>query len=283
MSEHDQLRATNRTMPASTVIPQLVYDDVPAAIDWLCDKFGFAERWRAGDHRAQLSFGNGTIVVTEPRTSKALHGLQSVMVRVEDADAHHERARDRGARIIDVPKDFPYGERQYTAEDLGGHHWNFSESIADVAPEDWGGVSGPALADTSDTGPTTDPRLSVMLIVDDGPAALAWYKKALGARELWDLGGVAGLQIGGAPFFLHEVNPRNPAETSPRRAGTTSTRIELFVEDPERYVERAVAAGATAGSPVTDHQVPWGNHRQGGFHDPFGHNWSVGDRSPLGR
>jgi PhnB protein len=123
--------------------------------------------------------------------------------------------------------------------------------------------------------------VSVMLIVTDADAAIAWYKDALGAQELWDLGGVAGLHIDGAPFFLHEVNPANPAETSPDRAGMTSVRIELFVDDPDAAVERALAAGATPGSPVVDHQTPWGTHRQGGFHDPFGHNWSVGDRSPL--
>jgi uncharacterized glyoxalase superfamily protein PhnB len=39
------------------------------------------------------------------------------------------------------PTDFPYGERQYGAEDLAGHHWTFSETLADVAPEDWGGIS----------------------------------------------------------------------------------------------------------------------------------------------
>ena len=123
--------------------------------------------------------------------------------------------------------------------------------------------------------------ISVMLIVPDADAAIAWYKDALGAQELWDLSGVAGLHVDGAPFFLHEVNPANPAETSPDRAGMTSVRIELFVDDPDAAVERALAAGATPGSPVVDHQTPWGTHRQGGFHDPFGHNWSVGDRSPL--
>jgi hypothetical protein len=49
--------------------------------------FGFVERWHAGDHRAQLSFGGGTLVVTEPRTSKVLPVRQSVMVRVADVDA----------------------------------------------------------------------------------------------------------------------------------------------------------------------------------------------------
>ena len=123
------------------------------------------------------------------------------------------------------------------------------------------------------------PVISVMLIVPDAGAALAWYRAALGAEELWNLGGVAGLQIGGAPFFLHENNPENPAESSP--AGVTNVRVEVFTDDPDAFIARAVAAGAVAGSAVVDHQLPWGTHRQGGFTDPFGHKWSVGDRSPL--
>jgi uncharacterized glyoxalase superfamily protein PhnB len=132
-----------------------------------------------------------------------------------------------------------------------------------------------------DAAPASLPLISVMLIVPDADAAVAWYRTALGATGLWDLGGVAGLEIGGAPFFLHEVNPTNPKETSPGQAGVTSTRIELFVDDPDGFIERAVAAGATARSPIEDHDMPWGTHRQGGFTDPFGHNWSVGDGSPL--
>jgi PhnB protein len=125
--------------------------------------------------------------------------------------------------------------------------------------------------------------ISVMLIVSDAEAAVAWYKGALGATELWNLGGVAGLEIEGAPFFLHQVNPNNPAENSPDRIGVTSARIELLLDDPDGVRERAIAAGASPGSEVQDHQQLWGTHRQGGFRDPFGHNWSVGDRSPLKR
>jgi uncharacterized glyoxalase superfamily protein PhnB len=135
----------NRTMPPSTVIPVLVYEDVEEAIGWLCDKFGFEVRWQVGDHRAQLWLNGGTVVVTEPRTSNALGGPQSLLVRVTDVRAHCARARERGAKIVSEPRDFQYGERQYTAEDLGGHHWCFSQSIADLLPEDWGGTSGPAL------------------------------------------------------------------------------------------------------------------------------------------
>ena len=63
------------------------------------------------------------------------------MVRVADADSHHKHAQANGAKVLRAPTDYPYGERQYTAEDLGGHRWTFSQSIADVAPESWGGTS----------------------------------------------------------------------------------------------------------------------------------------------
>jgi uncharacterized glyoxalase superfamily protein PhnB len=135
----------NRSMPTSTVIPVLVYEDVGEAIEWLCEAFGFTERWRAGNHRAQLAVGDGAVALIEQGGGRgasrpAEHG-DSVMVRVDDADGHHERARQHGARIPQPPADHPYGERQYTAEDLAGRRWTFSQSIADVAPEDWGGRS----------------------------------------------------------------------------------------------------------------------------------------------
>jgi PhnB protein len=125
--------------------------------------------------------------------------------------------------------------------------------------------------------------LSVMLIVPDAPAAVAWYRDALGATVLWDRGGVAGLDLDGAPFLLHGVNPRKSHETSPDQGGITSTRVEVFADDPDGFVEPALRGGARVGSEVRDHEVPWCTHRQGGFVDPFGHVWSVGERSPPSR
>ena len=109
-----------------------------AASDWLCAAFGFTERLRIGDHRAQLVFGDGAVIAIERDEGDA--SASSVLVRVEDADSHHERAASHGAQIIGAPTDYPYGERQYTAEDRGGHRWTFSESIADVDPASWGGT-----------------------------------------------------------------------------------------------------------------------------------------------
>ena len=118
-----------------------------------------------------------------------------------------------------------------------------------------------------------------MLAVADVPAAIDWYKRALGASELWRLGPVAGLQIAGAPFFLAE--PAWGWDT-PARLGMPSARVEVFCDDPDAFIAAAVGAGA-AGNPkgVEQHRRPWGMHRQGGFTDPFGHIWLVGDRSPL--
>lgn len=62
------------------------------------------------------------------------------MVRVEDVNAHYARAKASGARILMEPTDFEYGERQYSAEDPAGHQWTFSQTLADVAPEEWGGI-----------------------------------------------------------------------------------------------------------------------------------------------
>jgi len=136
----------NRSIPSATVIPVLVYPDVRQAVDWLSTAFGFAERVRIGeDHRSQLSFNDGAVIVGDvrgdrrpPRPGEATH---SVMVRVQDARAHCEHARACGARILMEPTDFEYGERQYTAEDPAGHQWTFSQTLADVAPEEWGGTS----------------------------------------------------------------------------------------------------------------------------------------------
>ena len=135
----------NRSIPRASVIPVLIYPDVREAVGWLCAAFGFVERLQIGEnHRSQLRFGDGAVIVGDvrydrrpPRPGEVTH---SVTVRVEDARTHCEQARAAGARILMEPTDFEYGERQYTAEDLAGHQWTFSETLDDIAPESWGGT-----------------------------------------------------------------------------------------------------------------------------------------------
>jgi uncharacterized glyoxalase superfamily protein PhnB len=128
----------NRSIPAVTVIPVLAYADVAAAVEWLCRVFGFEERLRIADHRAQLDVGDGAVVVTDGGEAEAGRD-HSIMVRIADMDAHFARVREF-ARVIRPPADHPYGERQYTVKDPGGHVWTFLQTIADVDPRDWGGV-----------------------------------------------------------------------------------------------------------------------------------------------
>ena len=136
----------NRATPPTSVVPVLSYPDVRAAVAWLSAAFGFVERTRIGEsHRAQMSIGaDGAVIVAE------LHGEQSdlgqsvqpvthvIRVRVDHLGPQFERARAHGARVIQPPTDREYGERDCTVEDLAGHRWQFAETLADIAPEEFG-------------------------------------------------------------------------------------------------------------------------------------------------
>jgi len=134
----------NRSIPPSTVIPVLVYPDVRQAVAWLSAAFGFAERTRIGEsHRAQMSMGeDGAMIVADVRGEQQppQQGIVThvMKVRVENVEAWYERARARGARVLDPPTDREYGERECTVEDLAGHRWQFTETVRDVAPEEYG-------------------------------------------------------------------------------------------------------------------------------------------------
>jgi len=135
----------NRSMPRSTVIPELAYPDVRAAADWLGRAFGFTVRLGIAGHRIQMNAAGGALVLIEAggvAPKGAFAATHSVLVRVEDVDTHHRHAVSQGATILREPEDYPYGERQYTAEDLVGRRWTFSQSLADVDPVSWGGEPG---------------------------------------------------------------------------------------------------------------------------------------------
>ena len=135
---------SNRSIPSAIVIPVLAYPDVNEAAEWLCHAFDFTVRLRMGSHRVQMNVGDGAVILRELRDNEvgAQFGVgHSVTIRVDDADAHYLRAKNYGAIIEEGPVTYPYGERQYSAQDLAGHSWTFSQSVADARPEEWGGVS----------------------------------------------------------------------------------------------------------------------------------------------
>jgi uncharacterized glyoxalase superfamily protein PhnB len=138
---------TNRSSPPATVTPVLVYPDVRAAVAWLETAFGFEERVRIGEaHRAQLRVGgDGALVVADvhgqqvpPSAGSVTHVIK---IRVPDVDAAFVRAREAGARVIEEPTSHEYGERSCMLEDLAGHRWELTQTLRDVAPEEWGGVT----------------------------------------------------------------------------------------------------------------------------------------------
>jgi uncharacterized glyoxalase superfamily protein PhnB len=137
---------TNRSIPPAAVIPVLTYPDVRAAVAWLEAALGMVERTRVGaDHRAQLSAGDGALIVADAeedrRGPQAGAHCHSVMLRVDDVAAACARAVQAGAAVAREPTEFPFGERQCTLVDPWGHRWTLSQTVADVAPEDWGGAA----------------------------------------------------------------------------------------------------------------------------------------------
>jgi uncharacterized glyoxalase superfamily protein PhnB len=130
---------TNRSVPPCTVIPVLIYPDPSVAAEWLGKAFGFTVRLRIANHRIQMRAGEGCFTIAEGNI--APNRSHIIQVRIEDARAHCERARNAGAIILDEPTDHMYGERQYNAQDFHGHHWDFTQTLADIEPESWGGIS----------------------------------------------------------------------------------------------------------------------------------------------
>ena len=127
----------NRSVPPCPVIPVLIYPNPSEAAAWLFKAFGFTVRLRIGNHRIQMKAGEGCFTIAEGNAKP--NDSHVIQVRIEDAIVHAERARQNGAIILTEPKDHPYGERQYNAQDFYGHRWDFTETIADVAPEEWSG------------------------------------------------------------------------------------------------------------------------------------------------
>jgi uncharacterized glyoxalase superfamily protein PhnB len=138
---------TNRSAPPATVTPVLVYPDVRAAVAWLEAAFGFEERVRIGDgHRAQLRVGlDGAVVVADVGGERVAPDgggeTHVVKVRVPDVDSAFARARERGARIVEDLNTWEYGERSGVLEDIGGHRWELTQTLRDVEPEEWGGIT----------------------------------------------------------------------------------------------------------------------------------------------
>jgi uncharacterized glyoxalase superfamily protein PhnB len=136
-----------KDMPRIT--PHLFYDDVAAAIDWLVEAFGFKVRLRMTDQEGlvvhgDLEVADSLVMIGLTAENEAWESPQSLGGRVsqrlyifvDDVDAHCERARSAGARILYGPGDQFYGDRVYECVDPEGHRWKFAQHLRDVDPKD---------------------------------------------------------------------------------------------------------------------------------------------------
>jgi PhnB protein len=124
-----------------TVTPYLLYEDAPAAVDFLTEAFGFREVDRttgaAGGMHVEMEVGSGggRIYLGAPggdfRGPAAVGKTSLVYVLVDDVDRHYERAKAAGATIVEELVDLPYGDRRYGCRDLQGHEWTFATPMAE--------------------------------------------------------------------------------------------------------------------------------------------------------
>jgi predicted enzyme related to lactoylglutathione lyase len=135
----------NRSIPTKAILPHVHYSDVPRAIAWLSENFGFIEHYRYGNpvSGAQLHLGDAWIMLklappanATPRTLG--YGTQSLTIFVDSVEEHFNHAKAAGAKIVEELQETIYGELQYGVEDHEGHHWLFSKHARDLSPEEWG-------------------------------------------------------------------------------------------------------------------------------------------------
>lgn len=143
---------TTRSAPPGwpRIAPALFYDGAAEAIDWLCRAFGFEVRLRVDGPggrvaHSELTFGEGLVMIGEAdhpersqdrRSPRQVGGAntQSLMLYVDDVEAHYLRARDAGAVIVAEPTVQDHGpeywaDRGYECMDPWGHHWWFYERL----------------------------------------------------------------------------------------------------------------------------------------------------------
>jgi len=136
-------------------ISSIVYRDNRAAIAWLQRAFGFEVHEVLTDAKdnilhAEMSHGDGVIMIGNEfvdwaRSPASIGGknTQRLHVHIErDIDAHCERARAAGARIVMEPNDQFYGVRTYVAQDPDGHHWTFGQPVRQVSNEEMERATG---------------------------------------------------------------------------------------------------------------------------------------------
>jgi predicted enzyme related to lactoylglutathione lyase/AraC-like DNA-binding protein len=257
----------NRSVPTDAVLPHVVYRDVAEAIAWLTKTFGFIEHYRYSEPigGAQLHLGNAWIMLKRARAGTASpaqlgYGTQSLTVFVDDVDAHFQRVKAAGAKILEEIHETVYGEIQYGVEDLDGHHWLFSRHACDVSPDEWGATVSEV---TYRLALLRRPRFCYLEIpAVDVHQSAAFYEKVFGwnirhrdtTRPSFD---DATGDVSGAWVTCREIS---------REAGLLPS---IWVDSIDATLTQVAAHGGAVVEPVR-HDSPGSSSWIATFHDPAG-------------
>jgi predicted enzyme related to lactoylglutathione lyase len=271
----------NRSVPTDTVLPHVMYQNVADAVAWLTKTFGFAEHYHYGDpggpiSGAQMYLGNAWIMLKRARAGNASpvqlgYGTQSLTVFVEDVEAHFQRSKAAGAKILEELHETEYGENQYAAEDLDGHHWLFSKHARDLNPAEWGATVSSEIKSKVELLPR--PRLCYLEIpAIDVHQSAAFYEKVFGwnirhrdtDRPSFDdaTGNVSGAWVTGRA-------PSHEAGLLP----------SIWVDGIDEVLARIVAHGGTVVEPV-HHDHPDSTCWIATFRDPAGNMMRLYQEAP---
>jgi len=259
---------SNRSLPTDVVLPHISYRSVEEAIAWLSKTFGFTEHYRYGDSGAasgaQMFLGNTFIMLKHARDDMSTpaqlrFSTQSLTIFLDNVEAHFQRAKSAGAKILEEPHETVYGEFQYAAEDLDGHHWLFSRHARDRDPGQWGAtVAG-------SPPPAARPRPSFCYIempALDVHQSAAFYQVVFG----WNI----RHRDSDRPSFDDASGNISGAWVSGRPAATTPGLLPyVWVDSINATLKRAQSHGATiVETPRPDH--PGSTCFIATFRDPAG-------------
>jgi PhnB protein len=267
--------------------PYLMIRDASRAIDFYKRAFGATELSRMADPgghiaHAEIKIGNAPVMIAEeePRyfnlSPDSLGGSSAfVHVYVDDIDAFARRAQRGGAKVLEAPQDYPYGDRRGKFVDPFGHVWMVATHRHDVTPEqmkaDW---DRSVAAETAKSVPRPEGYHSITpyLQVNGAAQLIDFLKRAFGAEEVMRVNqpdgtiGHAQMSVSGSVVELADASQQfkpNP------------TAIWLFVDDVDATYQRALEAGAASIHGPMDQD--YGN-REASVKDPFGNHWYLAKR-----
>jgi PhnB protein len=265
--------------------PYLMIRDAARALDFYKEAFGATELMRMADPaghiaHAEIRIGDAPIMIADedPRnfnlSPQSLGGSSAfIHVYVDDVDSFARRAERGGARVLEPPADYPYGDRRGKFADPFGHVWMVATHQRDVTAEqmkaDWDRSVAAEKATQPDPKPAGYHSITPYLQVNGAARLIDFLKRAFDAEEIMRVdnpdGTIAHAQMKVAGSMVELADASDRFKPNP-------TAIWLFVRDTDAVYRRALDAGATSMHPPMDQD--YGN-REASVKDPFGNHWYI--------